>query len=95
MTLFEASEEGFYQLILMDMQMPEMDGCHATQVIRALPRRDAKTVRIFAMTANAMLEDKQKCLESGMDAHIGKPFNVEDIIREYTRAERRELAQFA
>ena len=82
---FQASEEDFFDLILMDMQMPEMDGCHAAQVIRALPRKDAKTVRIFAMTANALLEDKKKCLESGMDAHIGKPFKVDEIIREYKR----------
>lgn len=80
---FVESAEGYYDLILMDMQMPGMDGLSATQAIRALPRSDAKTILIFAMTANAMSEDAQKCLESGMNAHIGKPFVLEDIYKRY------------
>ena len=86
---FQASKEGFFGLVLMDMQMPEMDGCTATRAIRALPRADAMTVRICAMTANALDEDRKKCLESGMDAHIGKPFTIEDIVRAYQQAEKR------
>ncbi|RHP36498.1 hybrid sensor histidine kinase/response regulator [Lachnotalea sp. AF33-28] len=86
---FQASPEGFFDLILMDIQMPELDGFGATEAIRALPREDAKTIRIFAMTANALAEDKKKCLESGMDAHIGKPFSIGDIIREYIRTQRK------
>ena len=84
---FSASTEGFYDLILMDMQMPEMDGCSAAHAIRELPREDAKYVLIFAMTANALEDDMKKCLESGMDAHISKPFALEDILREYMRLE--------
>ena len=72
-------------LILMDVQMPEMDGCDATKKIRTLSRADAKTVRIIAMTANVLEEDRKRCLNSGMDAHIGKPFSLEDIAREYNQ----------
>lgn len=86
---FRNSAEGFFDLILMDMQMPEMDGCSACRTIRALPRKDAETVLIFAMTANAIDEDKKRCLESGMDAHIGKPFTLEDIAREYIETMKR------
>lgn len=82
---FEASEEGFYHLILMDMQMPILDGCGATRAIRALSRPDAQTVLIFAMTANALKEDLNACLESGMDAHIGKPFSLSDVYATYER----------
>lgn len=80
---FKASPEGYYDLILMDMQMPEMDGCTAARKIRELDRMDAENVRIFAMTANAMEEDVRKCLESGMNAHISKPFVLKDIIEKY------------
>ena len=54
--------------------MPVMDGYSATRAIRALPRSDAKRAIIIAMTANSFHEDIQKCLDSGMDAHIAKPF---------------------
>ena len=66
-----------------------LDGCSACRTIRALPRKDAETVLIFAMTANAIDEDKKRCLESGMDAHIGKPFTLEDIAREYIETMKR------
>lgn len=85
---FQASPEGFFDLILMDVQMPEVDGCSAAREIRALPRTDGKTVRIFAMTANALEEDRKRCFDSGMDAHIGKPFSLDDIIREYAKTEK-------
>lgn len=85
---FQASPEGFFDLIMMDVQMPEVDGCSAAREIRALPRTDAKTVRIFAMTANALEEDRKRCFDSGMDAHIGKPFSLDDIIREYAKTEK-------
>lgn len=84
---FASSPEGYFDLILMDMQMPEMDGCSAARAIRELKRDDAKSVLIFAMTANALEEDMEKCLESGMDAHIGKPFVLEDIVRQYIQAQ--------
>ena len=83
-TLFSEAPEGFYHLILMDVQMPVMDGCSATQAIRALPRSDAKSTIIIAMTANSFHEDVQKCLDSGMNAHIAKPFVMHDITSAYT-----------
>ena len=83
-TLFSEAPEGFYHLILMDVQMPVMDGCSATQAIRALPRSDAKSTIIIAMTANSFHEDVQKCLDSGMNAHIAKPFVMRDITSAYT-----------
>ena len=82
---FDYSPVGFFDLILMDMQMPEMDGCDATKKIRTLSRADAKTVRIIAMTANVLEEDRKRCLDSGMDAHIGKPFSLGDIVRRYNQ----------
>ncbi len=81
---FVASPEGYYQLILMDMQMPVMDGCTATREIRALPRADAHSVVIIAMTANVFKEDVEQVLQSGMDGHIGKPVDYQatiDIIK--------------
>ena len=80
---FREAPEGFYKLILMDVQMPVMDGYSATRAIRALPRSDAKRAIIIAMTANSFHEDIQKCLDSGMDAHIAKPFVMNDIYSTY------------
>ena len=81
---FSGAPEGFYDLILMDVQMPVMDGCSATRAIRGLPRPDAGSIVIIAMTANSFREDVQKCLDSGMNAHIAKPFVLEDIIHTYS-----------
>lgn len=81
---FSASTDGFYDLVLMDVQMPIMDGCSATRAIRALPRPDAESTIIIAMTANSFLEDVQKCLDSGMDAHIAKPFVMRDVYSTYS-----------
>ncbi len=74
--IFQQSEPGYFDLILMDIQMPRMDGYAATKAIRALERPDAKTVPILAMTANAFAEDEKKSLEAGMDAHISKPLEI-------------------
>jgi CheY-like chemotaxis protein len=74
----EASDK--YDMILMDVQMPEMDGYEATQKIRALDLPQAKTVRIIAMTANVFRDDIEKCQEVGMDSHIGKPLNFDEVI---------------
>jgi CheY-like chemotaxis protein len=60
--------------------MPEMDGYEATQKIRELDIPEAKTVKIIAMTANVFREDIEKCQEVGMDNHIGKPLNFEEVI---------------
>jgi CheY-like chemotaxis protein len=69
-----------YDMILMDVHMPEMDGYEATRRIRALAAPQAKTVPIIAMTANVFREDIEKCLESGMNNHIGKPFKIEEVL---------------
>ncbi|MDR2893248.1 MAG: response regulator [Deltaproteobacteria bacterium] len=76
---FTQSPEGYYDFILMDMQMPVMDGCTAAKTIRSLPRADAASVRIIAMTANVMQEDVEKTLEAGMNAHTGKPINLTEL----------------
>jgi len=71
--MFEKSPEDFYDAVLMDVRMPEMDGLEATQAIRALDRPDAKRIPIIAMTANAFDEDVQRSLQVGMNAHLSKP----------------------
>jgi len=64
----------------MDVQMPEVDGYDATRAIRALDIPSAKTIPIVAMTANVFREDIEKRLESGMNGHIGKPLNYDDLL---------------
>ncbi len=78
---FEASEPGEFDAILMDVQMPVMNGHEATRAIRALDRPDAKSIPIFAMTADAFAEDEQAALAAGMDAHVAKPLEIEDVKR--------------
>ncbi|MCL1829941.1 MAG: response regulator, partial [Oscillospiraceae bacterium] len=77
--MFTAAPEQ-YDLIFMDIQMPNMDGYEATQRIRALDIPNAKTIPIIAMTANVFREDIEKCIDSGMDDHVGKPINIEDLL---------------
>lgn len=79
---FEQAPAGTYDLILMDVQMPVMDGYMATRTIRNLDHPEAKTMPIIAMTANAFAEDVKAALESGMDGHIAKPLNI-DVLKEY------------
>lgn len=76
---FEKSEPGEYDAILMDVMMPEMDGMEAAQRIRAMERADAKTVPIFAITANAYREDMEKYLAAGMNAHLTKPLQMDRL----------------
>lgn len=80
--LFSESEIGRYDLILMDVRMPIMDGYEATRQIRALPRADAIGIPILAMTADAFSEDIKAALESGMNGHIAKPVTHAILIRE-------------
>ena len=83
--MFKESAEGYYDLILMDVQMPHMDGYEATRCIRALVRSDAQKVPIFAMTANAFAEDVQKSREAGMNAHISKPLDIRAVYKQMNR----------
>ncbi len=78
--LFEGRPKGTFDAILMDVMMPVIDGLSATRKIRALPREDAKTIPIIAMTANAFDEDIRRCLESGMTAHLSKPLQMEIVV---------------
>lgn len=73
---FAVSAPYYYDLILMDIQMPHMDGLEAARTIRAMDRPDAAGVPIIAMTANAFAEDAQKSMEAGMDAHLSKPLEI-------------------
>ncbi len=77
--MLEKSKPGYYQLILMDVQMPEMDGYEASKRIRALKDEKLSSIPILAMTANAFEEDKQEALKSGMDGHIAKPIDIEKL----------------
>ena len=70
---FEEHEEGYYDAVLMDMRMPEMDGLEATRRIRAMNRSDAKKIPIIALTANAFDEDVQRSMQAGLNAHLSKP----------------------
>ncbi len=76
-TMLEKSAEGYYDAVLMDVQMPVMNGYEATKAIRAMHRKDVKILPIIAMTANAMEEDREAALKSGMNAHIAKPLDIE------------------
>ena len=73
---FERSRPGSIDLVLMDIQMPEMDGYEATRLIRSLDRDDARSVPIIAMTANAFVEDEERSRMSGMDGHLSKPLDI-------------------
>ena len=77
--MFSDSEPGYYDAILMEVRMPEMDGLTATQTIRALDRPDAKTIPIIAMTANVFDEDIERSLQAGMNAHLSKPIEPEKM----------------
>ncbi len=85
---FINSTEGEFDAILMDVQMPVMNGYEATRAIRALKRKDAGEIPIIAMTANAFAEDEKEALSAGMDVHLAKPIDMEllkKVIREYTQ----------
>lgn len=85
---FRESPLGYYDLILMDIMMPVMDGYEASRRIRSLPRRDASLIPIFAMTANAFQDDIEKSHQSGMNEHLTKPLHTKtmlDAIRKYVR----------
>ena len=76
---FASSDPHHFDLVLMDVQMPVMDGYEATKAIRAMERSDAKSVPIFAMTANAFAEDVRESLACGKDTHISKPLDIQNV----------------
>ncbi len=80
--MFENSDIGFYDAILMDIRMPIMNGYEATETIRALDRADAAEIPIIAVTADAFSEDHKKCLEAGMNAHIAKPIDMQEVVKQ-------------
>ena len=77
--MFRESHEGKYALIFMDIQMPRMNGYEAAKAIRAMDRADAGTIPIIAMTANAFEEDKQNAFMAGMNGHVAKPLNFDEL----------------
>lgn len=83
--MFEQSEPGYYELIFMDIIMPELDGCEAARKIRSMERADAGTIPIIAMTANAFVEDVKKTMKAGMNGHIAKPIEIPRLAAELTK----------
>ena len=79
--MFAASAPGTYDAVLMDVMMPVRDGHEATRAIRAMDRPDAKSIPIFAMTANAFAEDRLKALQAGMNEHLSKPIDPDTLYR--------------
>ena len=80
LSAFEQADAGTFDLILMDIMMPNMNGYEATRAIRSLSREDARTIPIVAMSANAFTEDKVRCREAGMDGHLTKPIDSDKLI---------------
>jgi CheY-like chemotaxis protein len=78
---FSQAPTGYFDCVLMDLRMPVMDGLEASRRIRALPRSDAGSVPIIAMTADAFTDDVQRCLDAGMNGHISKPIDPPDLYR--------------
>ena len=76
-----ASPDGYYRVILMDIQMPVMDGYEASRLIRNSRRKDASDIRIIAMTANIFAQDIAKAREAGMDGHVAKPIDVTKLMQ--------------
>ncbi len=88
---FACASEGEFDAILMDVQMPVMNGYDATRAIRAMERREARKIPIIAMTANAFAEDVKDALDAGMNIHLAKPIDMELLkkaLRQYV--ERKE-----
>lgn len=81
LTMFDHSKPGYYDAVLMDVRMPVMDGLETTAAIRSLDRKDAQTIPIIALTANAFDEDVQRSLQVGMNAHLSKPVEPEQLYK--------------
>ncbi len=78
--MLKSSEHNYHQLILMDVQMPVMNGYEATKAIRNLKDKELSQIPILAMTANAFEEDKQEAFKSGMNGHIAKPIDIDNLM---------------
>lgn len=78
--IYSDNVQGTFDVILMDIMMPVMDGLTASKKIRAMERPDAKTIPIIAMTANVFKEDAERCIIAGMNAHLAKPLEIDKII---------------
>lgn len=85
----QAAGEGVYDAVLMDMQMPNMNGLEATKAIRALPFDYTRTIPIIAMTANALKRDIRECLEAGMDRHLSKPIDMKKMLQALAETKRK------
>ena len=79
--MFRASPAGWYDAVLMDLRMPNMNGFEAATAIRGLPREDAGQVPIIAISADAFYDDIQRCLDCGMNAHTPKPIDIREVAR--------------
>ena len=90
MDAFVVSKVGEYDVILMDIMMPHMDGIETTNLIRSLEREDAKKVAIIAMTANAFSDDVYKSKNAGMNEHLSKPLDSEKMLKVISRYRKRE-----
>ena len=77
--VLKGSEPGYYDMVLMDIQMPNMDGYEATRIIRQLEDKRLSEIPIIAMTANAFAEDRKQAFDAGMNGHIAKPINAENL----------------
>ena len=93
MNMFKSSEPGHYDVILMDVQMPVMDGHQSARAIRSCRHPDAKRIPIAAMTANAFAEDVEAALAAGMDAHIAKPVDLDVLKAEVFRILKRRAGK--
>ena len=87
--LFVSHAPGYFDAILMDIRMPVMDGLESTRCIRTSGRPDARTIPILALTANAFDEDLKKSMESGMNGHLSKPIQVEELLELLSKCIRR------
>lgn len=84
--MIDKAPAGYYDLVLMDIQMPRMNGYEATRIIRKMEDREKANITILAMTANAFEEDKREALEAGMNAHLSKPIEVDKLIKTIKRS---------
>lgn len=83
--MIEKAPSDYYSAILMDVQMPELNGYEATRVIRNLSNPGKANIPILAMTANAFEEDKREAINSGMNGHLAKPIDIEELMKELTK----------